>query len=444
MLNLFSRWRHKSQIRKLRKQYNAARKNLDFDLSALDAEIGKIADRIYQKHRKLFLNPEPLKQNRIGLLATQLYDSGGHTECLINFAKSFHADYELKLFLSRLADSEAGSPVKTKLLKSLCAYWGINEKSKCFYPDIISLYNAIVSFAPKTVFLYIHMDDTLFTAVIHLLKKHTDIKVIFFNHGDHLPSLALSLSDLLIDFRPASQKITIEKRHFFKTHKIPLQGYRKEDTAYISEQQKRQIRHNFGIGENEYMSLTGTAAYKFFNEDGSSDYFAFIKKLLEAEPRLKHVVMTKLNPVQEEAVKSIFVDSPAFERLIFSPLVADYNPIFQTTDIFIDSFPQGSALTHIDMIRNKRPTIIKKNLQNPLRSFEYYLYPDYEYACADLNEMLERTLFLLHTPKEQERIIEKAYQHYLNTFEFEIVKQQYAELIENSDNLAQFYDPLTE
>ena len=39
-------------------------------------------------------------------------------------------------------------------------------------------------------------------------------------------------------------------------------------------------------------------------------------------------------------------------------------------DFYVDSFPQGSALTLIDCIQMKKPVVIKINKQNKFKSFE--------------------------------------------------------------------------
>jgi hypothetical protein len=48
-------------------------------------------------------------------------------------------------------------------------------------------------------------------------------------------------------------------------------------------------------------------------------------------------------------------------------------------------------------------------------------------------------LKLLRSPTEKQKAAERLYNYYLANYEFEIVKQKYKELIENCDNIEQFF-----
>ena len=127
------------------------------------------------------------------------------------------------------------------------------------------------------------------------------------------------------------------------------------------------------------------------------------------------------------------------KRLIIIDRVSEFDIYMQTCDLFIDSFPQGGALIHIDTMRNKKPTVLKINKENPVRSFEYYLPKDYEYQYNNVEDMKKGILKLLYSKTERQKASEKLYQYYLDNYEFELVKKKYKELINESDNLEQFF-----
>ncbi len=441
---LFPKKAIKNKLKEIESDYQKSCQNKYFDLSFLDNQITKLADEIYDTNSAKFTKNTAIDKSKIGIMASELYDYGGHTECLRNFVNSFYNEYTLQLFLSRVDQTLQNTPEKFSDISKKIKFDGVNYQihKKDFADDLINLYNKIIAFAPKLIFLYIHMDDFLSAAVCHLIRKHSDIKILFFNHGDHIPSVGLKSVNLIIDCRKCGQYLTNKFRKKSNSTIIPLQSKKEQDTIYFSTEQKKIKRQELGIGENEYMSLSGFNADKIFSGK-NYEYLFFIKKLLLSEPKLKHILASNLSNEQKKIIDSVFEnDLEAKKRFILTPRVANFDLIFQSCDVFIDSFPIGSALTHIDMIRNKRPTIIKQNLENELFSFQSYLYPNYEYAFSDLDKMLQGTLFLIHNQEEQNRIIEKSYQHYLDQYEFESVKAKYLKIIEGADNIEQFYDKI--
>jgi hypothetical protein len=102
----------------------------------------------------------------------------------------------------------------------------------------------------------------------------------------------------------------------------------------------------------------------------------------------------------------------------------------------------SSALTQVDMMRNKRPTVVKINRESALLSFHEYMPKDYPYMFDNVEDMESGILKLLYDKTEQQKFIDMLYNHYLMTFESDIVKEKYIKLIDNCDNLEQFYEKL--
>ena len=99
------------------------------------------------------------------------------------------------------------------------------------------------------------------------------------------------------------------------------------------------------------------------------------------------------------------------------------------SDLYVDSFPQGSALTLVDYIKNAKPVLIKVNKENPIKSFEEYLYPGYEYACNTVDEMLDGIGVLSDNKAEYLRVSEKVKNYYETNYALAKVKPLYEQLI---------------
>ncbi|NTW80068.1 MAG: hypothetical protein HGB32_07970 [Geobacteraceae bacterium] len=387
--------------------------------------------------------PNRLSENRIGILASTIYDVGGHTECLMRFSESFHSEYDLRLFLTNSnGDSRIEAKTKYSYLKTILTVSETDNVNSNFDVKINFLITEILKSEVKILFVYMHMNDVISCAILAYLSKHTDVKVVFFNHGDHTFSLGFEFSDLIIELRKQGQFITQHYRNKLNTTIIPLQGVKSDQSKVYSAEVLMAKRKDLGLSSDDLVSMSGFSNYKVF-KDKKYSYLNFIKKILESEYKLKHILVTEISHKENKIINKVFRGSEhLLERLILIDRVVEFDLLLQVGDVFIDSFPLGSALVHIDAIRNKRPTIIKKNSKNELYTFYNYLYDEYEYAIENIDEMLEKTLYLIRNKDEQYRIASKCYNHYLDTYEFQTIKSKYKQIIENHQTLSKFYTPL--
>ena len=66
-----------------------------------DKKIGELADNIIKKNNYKIKNIDVSSYNskRILILCTEIYDSGGHTECALNYINLFHNEFEIFYYL---------------------------------------------------------------------------------------------------------------------------------------------------------------------------------------------------------------------------------------------------------------------------------------------------------------------------------------------------------
>ncbi len=408
-------WLIKNNITRLAERIN---NNSDFDMKNFDDDISKL---ITTPTTKL----SGFSENKIAYLATELYETGGHTKCIKSLIKSMANDYNQCLFITRLDITNNNAKKEIKAIEKFSKIDGANENYLFFNKQVFLLYNKIVNFGAKTLFVFIHPDDITATAVISLIKKTTNIKIIFFNHASHYPCLGMTFSDLILEGMPSTLKITNEKRHLYNTKIIGLQSLEEGETKYYSKEELTKVREDFRIRENELMTISGGDIYKFF-EESSSEYFEMIKELLQNKQNLKHIIMINLDKRHEQIIDNIFSDSEEErKRLIITPLSKDYEKFFQAADLYIDSFPVSSALTQIDLMRLKVASIVKINKEKPEWSFHEYMPPNYPYMFESVEDFKNGIIDLLDNPQKREALINENYNYWLNTYESNCVKQKY-------------------
>lgn len=419
----------------IKKKCKECEKKLIFDMAFLDERICKLADKVYNSHKDKFKTFSEYKTD-IGFFASTLYDTGGHTPCLVNLAISL-CDSGIKhpLFISKLTKSQKKAPKAISKLEKCTNIYGTNFKGLNFAESLITLYNQVINDTPKAVILYIHTHDILMTALIHLLKENAGIKFAFFDHASHFPTLAMSLSDISIGGTDYTEKTAIEKRHIYiPQKKCALQSKKASEIKYYSKEEIQLKRQELGIPQGSLLTVSGGSSYKYF-EENKSEHYEMIKRILEKIPNLYHLAITNLSDKQQNIINEIFKNSPdAKKRLMFHPLTPNYDILFQCADLFIDSFPISAALTQIDLMSMKVPTVAKINKKNPALTFHLNLPKNYPYMYEDIDKMEEGIIELLNNSEKRDKLKEDNYNFWLNNNESEVVKRKYVEYIKELIN----------
>lgn len=397
--------------------------NKSFDTRSFDKRINKI---VFDKKKKDL----HLDKRKIAYLATLCGDMGGHTKCIKDLIKSLSKKYEQELFFTQYSVCKNSAPKFLSEINKLVKIKGDDTSLFNFKESVAKFSNKIIEFAPKTLMVYIHPDDIFGTAVLAYLKNTTDIKIIYSNHASHFPVLGMSFADVILEGMPTTAKVTNEKRGFLNTIIMGLQSLSKDETIYYSKGELQNLRKSLGIKTSEFVTMSGGSSYKFFDNNGSA-YFEMIKNLLIKEPNLKHVIISEFNETQESIVKNIFRETKDIrKRLIFTPYQTNFDKYFQCADVFIDSFPVSSALTQIDLMRNKVASVVKINKETPEFSFHEYQMPNYPYMFEKVEDMENAILELLHNKHKRQNIIEKNYDFWLNTYESSIKRDKIIKILE--------------
>lgn len=400
-------------------------KSINYNLSPYKKNINY--NKLIEKNADLILKKENLSlkyvdvskyPKKILILNSEIYDSGGHTEVALRYAECFCSKYPIYFYITnvfRRGDNEI-APVKSNLIKEMVSEFYMSSQNISLDKKIIELYNYILDKQITTINVNIHMSDVVSCACLYLIKKFTNINVIFWNHADHFYSLGTDYCDKIITRCKNGKSITPYLIDDNKVIQLPFLMCEKD---YICHEN---IRENFNIPKDAFVTLTGCEMGKL--GDG---YFNLVRKLLDENKKIYHILVTNCKPENINGLRKKYkLDSERFIFQSFTPYFDDY---INASNLYIDSFPQGSALTLVDCIKYSIPVAVKINKKSPTKSFEEYLYPNYELASETEDGLFSVVLNISNNLTFYNSMKDKVYNHFKSTYSTEYTLSKYEELI---------------
>lgn len=410
---------------------NRVDSNRSFDTTSFDKELEAYAPQV--KICKKKANP-----NRVAYLITELYDWGGHTKCVVNSVDVLRDKFEQAIFVSHISRTDRFAPQAIQELSKKCMVFGDDLNLCCYVKKITKLFNQIVDFNPKVLFVWMHPSDCLLDILLGMLKRYTNIKILYCPHASHFPNLGISYADAVLEALSVTAYITQNLRKCDKTIFLNMMSKSIEESPVFNRDEVLAKRKELGIKDGYLCTMSGAMSYKFF-EGKSSSYFEMIRDLLEKYENLQHVILSHFSEDEMGVIESIFGGSKARSRLSICSFSKDYELIFKCADVFIDSFPVSSALTMIDLMRLRIPYVVKINDENAMWSFHEYQKADFPYMFAKVDDLMCGVETLLFSKEEREKVVNMNYLYYQETYDKNTVKKRMEILLDNVDDLKPFF-----
>ena len=389
-------------------------KLIDYNL-----KIEKITDKICDDFCKKFkyIDIKTYESKKILILCSEIYDFGGHTEIALNYINSFCGDYKILFYLTNIFhNDEKFAAVKSQKIKTSVEDYYLSSSNTSYIEKIFELYNYIIENKITTINVNMHMNDVVACAVLYLVQKYTNINVIFWNHADHFYSLGTDYCDKLVTRCKNGQSITPYLINNKKVIQMPFLIAEKDYKCHDN------IREKLNIPKDSFVTLTGCRISKL-----SDSYFSLIKKVLNENKNIYHILVTNCEPkIINKLQKKYKLNS---ERFILQNVTPYFDDYINASNLYIDSFPQGSALTLVDCIKYSVPVAVKINKEFPIKSFEEYLYPSYELASETEKGLFDIILNISNDLTFYKLMKSKVYDYFKNTYSLEHTLSKYEELI---------------
>lgn len=398
-------------------------KSIKYNLSPYKKRINY--NELIEKSADLILKNENLNTvdvsnypKKILILNSEIYDTGGHTELALRYAEVFHDKYPIYFYITNVfkRNDDEIAPEKSKIIRELVSEFYISSKEVNLDKKIIELYNYIIEKKITTINVNMHMNDVVSCACLYLIRKFTNINVIFWNHADHFYSIGIDYCDKISTRCKNGKSIT---PYLIDNNKVINLPFLMAEKDYIAHEN---IREKLNIPKDAFVTLTGCGMGKL-----GDSYFNLIKKILDGNKNIYHILVTNHKPKKIKKLQKKY--NLNLERFIFQSFTPYFDDYIKSSNLYIDSFPQGSALTLVDCIKYSIPVAVKINKKFPTKSFEEYLYPNYELASETEDGLYNIALRISTDLNFYNSMKNKVYNHFKMTYSLERTLPKYEELI---------------
>ena len=295
----------------------------------LDSWLLSIGQKIWNTGKKnsILLSAErDSSKRRVLHVATETYDTGGHSRFILNIIKN---DGES---IHSLALTNQGICDIPKWLKQAVVNSGgeviiLNDESTLVRK--VAKLQYIICNKVDNIFYHIHPNDAVAVAALAAAPRPA---VFTINHADHVFWLGSTLSDVVVCYRALSLSTLAEKRNTKSGMLLPIPLAFPE----VRDGAKELAREKLSIPNKSIVILTVASPGKFI-PSGQYNYYRTIKRVLDKNPN----VLVKIIGIDkaEEIEKYGFEINSQIELL---GLITQPQLYYEAADIYIDSMPISS------------------------------------------------------------------------------------------------------
>lgn len=289
------------------------------------------------------INNEFLNDNRLKVLhvASEVYDTGGHSREIINWIENTKEHYNNLLVLTRAFN--IGPYILASLKRRKINTVFINNGKNDIF-DVASKLKNISRDWPDYIILHTHPDD-----VVPLLaySSFEGPPILLFNHADHVFWLGSEISDAILNIRKEGLDLSNERRNTSSNFLLPLPLESKESIDHRNKDK--------AFMKNKKIILTMASDYKYTPLENYS-FSNFFKKFLE---KRKDVGLIAIGTYKNGNLSSLYNRFP--DRVILVPPTPNIQEFLSVADLYIDSFPMSSLTSYLDVGMKGIPIVGLKN-----------------------------------------------------------------------------------
>jgi hypothetical protein len=325
-------------------------------------------------------------------VATELYDTGGHTKLLLNWAKNDTTNNN-RIVVTQQEFKDLPVRNITSSGLDLADFTFLDNESN-FLEKAKQLRGIAKEY--DCIILHIHNYDVI--PVIAFSCSNLP-PVAFLNHSDHIFWLGTSISDLVLQIREANIKLDEKRRNlsnqFFLPIPVPNDGFKGTYT---------EVRKKLAINDNQVVLLSTGHEYKY-RPTSKYNFFEHIIHVLDAHAAAL-LFIAGIGPASDLAKKY------AHDRIIYLGHVNDLYKYETACDIYVEGFPFPSFTAML------QPGIKGKPIQlmyEPMPVVAFFTDNTLGFEYPAENAWGEDLGHLIESVEKRSELVNKQQQHF-NTF----------------------------
>ncbi|MES2204566.1 MAG: hypothetical protein V4496_05015 [Pseudomonadota bacterium] len=359
--------------------------------------------------------PEYKDNNHVLHVLTEVYHTGGHTRVVDNWIKTMsnqqhsiiinHSAGEIPAFLKNAVHNSQGDIIinnETSLI----------DKAKFLAKIACQFHHVVLHIFPHDILPLLAFGTPYYTR-----------PTFFYNHGDHLWGCGYSVCDAILEICMHG-----------KNHSNLYRGIPKERTKFVG----IPVEININIADNnkekeqqDSKIIVSMATYYKFEPLKELSFQDFIDRILTHNNQIIFCIIGVEN--HQESWQWLLKKHPKKVNLLGTLAKHEAHQIIKRADLYLDSFPMGSATSMIEAISLGVPALSYKSIINNLDSFKDFYFSTLDELMHKIFEVLnyteaEREKFLTHI------LSSVRYWHDLNNFKDRVEK--------NTESYVK-HDPLT-
>ncbi|TMI87872.1 MAG: glycosyltransferase family 4 protein [Bacillati bacterium ANGP1] len=283
---------------------------------------------------------------KILYVATHLDAIGGHGEILRLWLKLLSGTQNVEQYL--LPTVRVTPAFLAKIEGAGCALLTIGGET--LTQKIESFVRHCLDVQPSHIVLFTDPDDVVAITAVGALKAHLAPRVMLCDHADLAVCLGRRITDVLVEFSPAQVFVSRTLRQYAGSLAVVPLTTDLADGG-LSTPDPREA----GASTS---SLSIASPWKIV-PDGSWDYFAAIRTILERHPTHRHVLLTQ----SADAITGALRHWPKrlLERLIVAYDVTGLAPYYRRADFLIETFPFSGGQVRVEAMAFGLPMIFVRN-----------------------------------------------------------------------------------
>jgi len=337
------------------------------------------------------------KKNINLIIATEIYDTGGHTRVIDSFFRR-NMDHSYMLVLTNQTQD-----IPQWFLQ---AHYGYQRKiiqlnnNDSFIEKAINIRNISAYF--DRIFLFTHPDDVIPVLAFSVANLPP---ILIDNHAHFWFWLGSSIGDIIFSHIDYMDKIAVERRFAKLSFHLPIPINNPTNIDFREEYiDKTEAKQKIGVPTDSFCLLSMGSEDKFYPTD-TYNFFLTISRIAENFPDV-YIVIVGINKL--ESYYRQFVSPQIEGRIIFVKPVTDPMPYYRAADVFLESFPLSSlgALTEAIVYGDACPLFAYGEDRGILNSNNIFDQKLIKKAQSE-KDYLQQLSQLLKSPQSRFRIVKE-------------------------------------